>query len=96
MRRIAALAAVAALAACSTGPAGTARDPSYFEGLRPVAIEVTAAIDGVGRVFESAYESAANRDTRLTDLRAGSDLAIAADRAARLEPGSAYRVDHDR
>jgi hypothetical protein len=97
VRRITAvvLAAAFGAAACST-PGGTARDPSYFEGLRTPAVAVTSAIAEVGSVFEAAYETRANRTTRLTDLRAGTDLAIAADRVSRLEPGSVYLEDHDR
>ena len=83
------------LAGCSS-PTGTDRAPAYFEALRPVATEVTSAVAEVGRVFDGAYESQTNRATRLTDLRAGLDLAIAADRADRLEPGSAYEADHER
>jgi len=88
------MAVVLVTAACSS-PTGTDRAPGYFEGLRPVARGLTGAIAEIGQLFDEAYESQTMLATRLTDLRAASELAIAADRAQRLEPGSVYQADHD-
>jgi len=96
VKKISALMAVALVAAACSSPTGTDRAPSYFEALRPAARDFTRAIAEVGRVFDVANESVAIRTTRLTDLRVGSDLAIAEDRARRLEPASVYQADHDR
>lgn len=86
----------ALVAAGCTGPTGTDRAPAYFEGLRPVATAVTGAIAEVRGVLAAPYETEVTRQYRLAEVRAGYDLAIAADRAERLEPGSVYQADHDR
>ncbi len=96
MKRISTIALLALLASACTNPAGTERAPGYFDGLRPVAREVTGTIAQVGDVFELAHGSEALRAPALADLRVGGDLAIAADRAERLDPGSVYLADHER
>jgi hypothetical protein len=96
VKRIAAVVLAALAAAACSNPVGINRAPAYFDALRPVAVEVTGAIAETEQVFEGAYESDAMRATRLSDVRAGHTLAIAADRAERLEPGSVYQADHDR
>jgi len=96
MRRISIIALLALLASACTNPTGAERAPGYFDALRPVAREVTGAIAEAGDVFELAHGSKALRATALTDLRVGRDLAVAADRAVRLDPGTVYLDDHER
>ncbi len=101
MRPTSAVFLFALLAAACSNPTGAERAPGYFDGLRPVAREVTGAIADVGGVFELAHESKTLRATALTDLRAGDDLAIvnpaAADRLfSAVEALSAVEVPEDR
>jgi hypothetical protein len=92
------LAGAALLAAACTAteePAGVQTD-DYLSELRSIAREVNLAIDAVGKAFEGDYGSTDLLFLALSDTRAANDLAIARDRARRLEPGPDRTADHER
>ena len=96
MRLFSALILLSLTTAACSNPTGADRAPGYFDGLRPVARDVTGAMAEAGGIFELAHESESLRATALADLRVGAHLAIAYDRAQRLDAGSVYLADHER
>lgn len=87
--------AVLATAACSSGVRAD-RSAGYLEELSPIARDVNFSLAALGDTLDRPYESTMLRSTALADVRIGRDLAIARDRAERLEPAPDLAADHDR
>lgn len=92
------LVAAAILAgACTTGETGPEPQGEYLSQLRGVARDVNTAIDSVDTALEGAYAGTPEQlFLALADTRAANDVAIARDKAGRLEPGPGHTADHER
>lgn len=95
----AALIAASLIAASCSGngePTGFEGEDPYLSLLRGVAREVNLAIDAVDTAVDAPADSPEMLFLALADTRAARDVAIARDKALRLEPGPDQESDHER